>query len=174
MSSQEKQTGIVTPRFLTEEIARTAVERLLPQIMSFPELGRVFCHIVILVPVMKKTGAEADWQNNRIEPHVLYEHSFGNKAEWPREFDLIARGKAQQLWYDRNDSRTDLSPHLLFPGDSPYWGGVKREGIVVTCSGVQQWFDRMIAGIISDSCIALAYNAWMISSDKEQNNAFLD
>ena len=54
-------------------------------------------------------------------------------------------------------------PHLLFTGETPYWGGVKRRGIVVTCSGVQPWFDKMVSGMIADAMVALAYDAWMNS-----------
>ena len=64
-------------------------------------------------------------------------------------------------------------PHLLFLGDTPYWGGVKREGIVVACSGVQPHFDRMIAGMVADGLIAMAYELWMTSEDKQEGASFL-
>ncbi|PIQ68706.1 MAG: hypothetical protein COV91_02745 [Candidatus Taylorbacteria bacterium CG11_big_fil_rev_8_21_14_0_20_46_11] len=82
-------------------------------------------------------------------------------------------GKAIQLWHDRNDDRTNIMPHLLFSGDTVYWGGVKRHGIVVACSGVQPWFDKMFSGMIADMLVGIAYNAWMLSEDKRQGVDFL-
>jgi hypothetical protein len=101
-----------------------------------------------------------------IGPHIMAERSEGDRADWKYAYQDIARGKALQLWEDRNDGGTDIQPHLLFEGDTPFWGGVKRSGIVVTCSGVQPYFDRMIAGMVADATIGLAYDAWMRSPDK--------
>jgi len=72
---------------------------------------------------------------------------------------------ALQLWHGRNDDRTDRIPHLLFPGDTPCWGGVKRHGIVVTCSGFQPHFGKMFSGMVADMCIGLSYNAWDQTKD---------
>ena len=94
------------------------------------------------------------------QPVLLYEQSFGTIADWEHRYGIIARSKAIQLWTGRNDGRTDNQPHLLFPGDTPYWGGVKRNGIVVACSGVQPWFDQMISGMTIDAMVALAYDAY--------------
>ena len=112
------------------------------------------------------------YPNLPLKPHVFYEHSFG-KEEWTHKFDDIARCKALQLWHERNDDRTDCRPLLLFPGDTPFWGGVKRHGIVVACSGVQPWFDKMISGMVADMIDAYAYNEWMESEDRKNAVDFL-
>ncbi|MFZ2484670.1 MAG: hypothetical protein WAW81_01880 [Minisyncoccia bacterium] len=130
-------------------------------------LNRRMCHIVVLVPAMKKVSR--DYPNHLIKPHVLLEHSFGPRSEWPWKFDEIARSKALQLWHDR----LDVMPHLLSPGDTPFWGGVKRHGIVVACSGVQPWFDKMISGMVADTCVALAQDCWENSQDKKDDVCFL-
>src|SRR3989339_1821071 len=146
----------VTPKFLTREIAAMAVQNVLPMIKNLSDVLRgQMCHIAILVPTQAGRA------------HVLYEHSLGDREQWFRKFNEIALNKAQQRWDDRNDDRTDSMPHLLFPGETPFWGGVKKYGIVVACSGFQPWFDKMISNIVADTCIALAYNAWMISKEKE-------
>lgn len=146
----------VTPKFLTEELAATAVQNVLPIIKNLSGFLRgQMCHIVILVPT--RDG----------DPHLLYEYSLGDRDQWFRKFNEIALNKAKQRWDDRNDDRTDSMPHLLFPGETPFWGAVKKYGIVVACSGFQPWFDKMISGIIADMCIALAYNAWMTSKERE-------
>jgi hypothetical protein len=89
------------------------------------------------------------------------------------DYDSIAKCKALQLWQGRNDDRTDIAPHLMFAGDAPYYGGVKRHGIVVTCSGVQPWFDKMISAMICEMLVGLAYNAWMVSDDKMRGASWL-
>lgn len=156
---------MVTPYFLTDAIAKEAVSYVLDLIKCFHDLGKIrrqMCHIVILVPSMKddKKSDYSDYPDYPIKPHILLEHSIGDPQQWPHKFDSIARCKALQLWHGRNEGCTDCMPHLLFPGDTPYWGGVKRDGIVVACSGFQPHFDRMFAGIVADLCIGIAYNVW--------------
>ena len=127
------------------------------------------CHIVILVPSMENdwpADSEGKPNYHPIEPHLLYEHSLGEKENWPHKFDRIARSKAFQLWHGRNDGRTDCIPHLLFRGDTPWWGGVKRDGIVVSCSGFQPHFDRMFAGMIAEMCVGMAYDDWAEARSK--------
>jgi len=132
---------------------------------------RVQAHIVVLVPSTKDDGPK--WSNYPLytnEPHILYEISFGRGSE-PGEdqfeypFDQIARCKALQLWQGRNDGRTDIQPHLLFEDETPFWGGVKRHGLVAACSGVQPWADQAVAGITLDLLVAMSYEAWMTSKD---------
>lgn len=178
----EPEVHMVTPKFLTKELAALAVESVMKAVMDRHVnervnlmLKRQSCHIVILVPSMKddRQADYPDWPNYHIEPSCLYEYSEGRKDQWSAKYDDIARCKALQLWHDRNDDRTDIMPHLLFPGDTPFWGGVKRHGIVVTCSGVQPYFDKMISGMVADMLIGLAYHAWMMSNDKAEDVDFL-
>ena len=174
---------MVAPKFLTREICEYAVTRILEMVerldgpFHYVKLhdGRPNCHIVILVPSMKDDRATdyPDWPRYALEPIALYEHSSGDTNEWRHSYKDIARCKALQLWHERNDGGTDVLPHLLFSGDTPYWGGVKRDGIVVACSGFESWLDRMIAGMIADACIGTAYDAWMISDERFNREDFL-
>lgn len=151
-------SGLIKPFFLTKEVARLALFTVPIIVGKFAEMGRMrsgMCHIVILVPSRK-----VDSPSDCLDPYLLCEKSFGDVSKWPHEFNRIARSKAYQLWQGRNDGQTDCVPHLLMPGDTPWWGGVKREGIVVACSGFEPHFDRMLAGMVADACIALAYDAW--------------
>ena len=91
---------------------------------------------------------------------VLYEHSMGDRDEWAHPYDEIAQCKVLQLWQKRNNGSQCIQPHLLFPGDTPYYGGVYRHGFAVGCSGQFERHDTMIAGIISDMCVALAAEAY--------------
>lgn len=132
---------------------------------------RKMLHVVILVPAMDM-GSDS-WPDYPITPYCIAQMGFGNRKRWPHEFDEIAQCKALQAWHGRNDGGTDTLPHLLFPNDTPFWGCVKRQGIAVGVSGVQPWFDRMVASITADICIARAYDEWMKSPDKRNTFSFL-
>jgi hypothetical protein len=165
---------LLTPKFMTAEIAKSAVEAALTLVYSQLIRGALdpklkeHLHIVVLVPGMADDYEEdyPNWPDYPLKPVLLYEESRGNPADFKYPFDAIARCKALQLWTDRNDDRTDIVPHLLFKGDTPFWGGVKRRGIVVACSGVDPWVDKMISGIVADIIIALAHDGWVHSNDK--------
>jgi hypothetical protein len=94
-------------------------------------------------------------------------------GSWEDPYYQIAWCKALHLWTDRNDDRTSPIPHLLFSGDTPYWGGVKRRGIVVACSGVQPWFDKLVSGIVADTIVALAHDASERDPEMKQGVDFL-
>ncbi|OHA84601.1 MAG: hypothetical protein A2408_03040 [Candidatus Yonathbacteria bacterium RIFOXYC1_FULL_52_10] len=161
-----------TPKFLTKEIAHRATLTALDVIYASPlrlelQPTRGQLHVVVLVPGMKDDRPDySEWPNYQIQPVALYEHTLGNAKDFPYPFIEISRCKAIQLWHDRNDDRTDIVPHLLFPGDAPFWGGVKRRGIVVACSGIQPWLDKLVSGMVADLIVALTHNSWMGSDDR--------
>ncbi|OHA81936.1 MAG: hypothetical protein A2675_02090 [Candidatus Yonathbacteria bacterium RIFCSPHIGHO2_01_FULL_51_10] len=166
---------ICKPKFLTGEIAKAAILTALDAIYG-NRLGSILkpkreqLHVGVLVPGMKDDRPDyPDWPNYQIKPVVLYEYTLGDPDNFPHPFVDIARCKGLQLWHDRNDDRTEIIPHLLFPGDTPFWGGVKRHGIVVYCSGIQPWLDKLVSGMVADLLVALAYDAWMKSADKADN-----
>lgn len=170
---------LLTPKYVTRKICQQAVQSVLSLTMfetgslhSF--LKRHQCHVVVLVPAMEDASAEdyPAWPNYPTQAEVVYECSF-NREKWEREYDNIARCKALQLWTGRNDDRTGPMPHLLFSGDTPYWGGVNRRGFVVTCSGVQPWFDKMISGMVSDIIVALAHDAFVNDPEVQAGVDFL-
>jgi hypothetical protein len=172
--------AIITPKFLTPNLAAIAVQNALnslfdDRIKKILKPHREHLHIVILVPGMKddRSSDYADWPNYPQEAVLLYEHSRGNLEDFEHPFHEIARCKALQLWHDRNDGGTDTISHLLFPGDTPFWGGVKRQGIVVACSGLKPWIDKMLSGMVADILIALARNEWENSNEKANKLNFL-
>lgn len=181
---------LLTPRFLTAEMAAIAVDNAVELVFNprdfdgssqmkmknllKPKRGQ--CHVVVMVPAMVDHRAEdyPDWPNYPVTPIVLYEESIlAEKFKLDGPYDSIARCKALQLWTDRNDDRTDIVPHLLFPGDAPYWGGVKRRGLVVTCSGVQPYIDKLISGMVADMLVAMSHAAWENSEDCQNQIDFL-
>jgi hypothetical protein len=169
---------LITPTFLGAGVAKQAVEMALlaaglaPGIFAGDDGDNH--HIVVLVPAMKDDRPNyMSWPDYPIHPKLLYEVSKGDTSKWKYKFDEIARCKALQLWHDRNDGRTDCMPHLLFSGDTPYWGGVKRNGLVVACSGYEPHYDKMISGMVIDVIVAIAYQYWMCSDDKKADVSFV-
>lgn len=168
------------PKFLTEDLIQ-AVRVLVYNIITSQMIAlmpkRQACHIVVLVPEQVTDVPGVEYPSYPVRPVILFEQSFGNKEPeldakddgtiWTADYADIARCKAFKLWHGMNDGRTDILPHLMYSGDCPYWGGVKRDGIVVACSGVEPYFDRMIASMVADMLIAGAYHAWMKSGDKK-------
>jgi hypothetical protein len=168
---------LLTPKYLTKKVAEKAVTIAVEMAFDhseMPPMKRRQCHIVVLVPAMKDDAYKefCEWPNYPTKPFPLYQKSI-NKNLWEHPYDNIARCKALQLWTDRNDDRTASIPHLLFPGDTPFWGGVKRRGIVVTCSGVQPWFDKMISGLTADIMVALAHNNYECDEERKSGVDFL-
>jgi hypothetical protein len=162
------EMNLITPKYLTKDIAEEAIDTALITVAGETSpLKRCFdflfpqCHIVVLVPGMEDDRLEdfPNWPNYPTHAVSLCERSMGQSV-WKHPYDNIARCKALQLWTDRNDDGTGSIPHLLFSWDTPYWGGVKRKGIVVTCSGFHPWFDKMISGIIADIMIGMAHDAY--------------
>ena len=156
--------AILTPKYLALEQCKMAVSRALRLATGGrfrDKLVREQCHVVILVPAVEGARTEdyPDWPDYPVSPYALYERSFGREF-WESPYDEIAKRKAIQLWTGRNDGRSGSMPHLLFSRDTPFRGGVYREGIVVASSGLQPWFDRMISGIVADVLIALARDAF--------------
>ncbi len=173
---------VIKPKFLTTAVAREAVDLVMSALSSGPvrnKLKRYAGYVVILVPVIADVEDAFDEEGplplqNIVWPYTLFERSFGDGVEWTAKYDEIAHSKAQQLWRGQNsDGVTDIMPHLLYQGDTPYWGGVKRHGIVVAFSGVQSYFDQMISGMIADALKALAYHAWEVSVDTRRTRDLL-
>ena len=175
---------ILLPKFLTRDVAILAVATVVEGVITSRRfvslLKRLMFHIVVLVPARREqtigpSGRFREWPNEySIEPHVLYEYSHGDESEWPHEFREIARSKAHQRWCGLNEDQTDIMPHLLAPGDTPFWGTAEYKQVVVACSGVQPWFDSMIAGMVAHMCVALAHDEWMKSQNKRDEVSLID
>lgn len=166
------ESKLLTPKYITKEVCEAAVHLALRAVMEEGSslhgvVRQQFCHISILVPGMENEGRTyPEWP---IHPVLIYEEKVGDTTEWKGEYDQIAQFKALQLWHDRNDEKPGINVQLLFPGDTIYWGGVKRHGIVVTCSGIQPYFDQLIAGIVADTIKAMCQYAYATSGDAEKD-----
>lgn len=170
----------LTPKYLTREMVARVVDIVLRGLVFSEGMDKILdgrmCHVVVLVPSVEdaREAGYPNWPNYPVTPFPIYERFVGDKQQWAYDFENIARCKAQQLWRGQNtDGNTDAMPHLLFPDDTPFWGGVKRHGIVVACSGFQPYFDQMLSGMIADAIKAFARFAFENSDDKKKGRSFL-
>ena len=135
-----------------------AVRRVMLAVRALQEegvLSRFDLHVVVADP------AVMPWDlcrgNDRVISWILYEESFGNKAEWEYPYDLIARSKTELSWlYGMTTQRIQTeAPHLLRDGDTIYFGSAVGFGLTVGVSGVKAYHDQMIAEWILSACRAI-------------------
>ncbi|CAB3700018.1 hypothetical protein SB816_08155 [Achromobacter sp. SIMBA_011] len=130
------------------DAAARAVQLALPMLEAARADKRVgesgFLHVVVMNPLARP--GECDFSQA-----ILYEQSVGDPNRWDADYGAFARGKARLSW------RTGLSshevvvarPHLLQAKDTPVWGSVSVDGIVVAVSGANPWFDEAFAAAVA-------------------------
>lgn len=171
-----KQTELFS-KFITLEIITRAIEdaQACIDVHKIPSASdRQNFHIVILGPKLVSTGR--GYPNDvYLEPHLYHEESFGDVEDWRFDFRAIARCKALQLWDGTNPGGSQLNPpaHLLFSGDTPFYGGDKMEGLVCACSGLPPYYDKLVARVVLSSIIAQVHDALENSDDKIKGEPFL-
>ena len=136
-----------------EETAKAAIELVMPSIQKlFERTNRQELHIVIMDPRIKPWEA-------KFEDAILYQHTFETVTPWQLPFDDFARNKAEQAWREGTANIVNQTQHPsnLREDDLPFYGSFVYGNIVVACSGVEQWFDMLIAG-----WIALAFEQLMV------------
>ena len=154
---------------LTKELAREAVELVLPSINAVLDGRgkRRYFHIVILDPTVKP------W-NGSFEDAILYEYSI-RKDEWDNDYDSVARSKAYQSWRSQggypNLIIQEMGPASLQAGDRQGTSSFEWYGLIVAGSGIQGWLDFMIAGWVALACQMLAREeAEKLRSDPKKNS----
>ncbi len=141
--------------FLTEEVASKAValvvDGLIEPMMQRDEVRRPHLHIVVLDPTITLAGGYT------FEDAILYEWSIGPTGDWQHPYREIARKKAEQTWRTGLPSRVvqQLAPHLYVEEDTLFAGSVNHLGIIVACSGVEDYFDEGFAMAIAAMLWAL-------------------
>ncbi|KQW52403.1 MULTISPECIES: hypothetical protein [unclassified Roseateles] len=142
-------------RFLTADLARSAISALAPAIqaqLGAPEVsGLGVLHIVVLDPAAPAEG----------EPRILYERSIGDRDRWDVDYADYARRKAAVCWRHRMDGRRLqlLEPHRLQADDCLLWGGVWLDGLVVAASGAFPIWDECFSLMTAAQLRARAWEA---------------
>ena len=127
--------------FADAQTARRALDLAMPMLLAGLEddgVGESHCmHIVIMDPC-KPHGSCA------FEDAILLEHSLPSRDRWDADYAHYAREKARITWRTSIDSGQlmDRAPHLLCEGDTILAGAIVLDGIVVTASGANGWYDE--------------------------------
>lgn len=141
--------------FVNREIAQAAVEMTLPMIheaMKKKEVGESgFLYLVIMDPALTPSQCS-------FEEAILYEHSVGDRNKWDADYAAYAYAKARVAWRTGMDGHAvqELRPYMLTAADPVLWGSVVVEGIVVSASGANPWYDEAFAGSIAMCMRAMA------------------
>ena len=134
--------------FINRQTAEKAVGMALPLIheaMNLREVGESgFLYIVVMNPTL--SPACADFENA-----VLYEHAVGDRSKWDADYAAFALAKARVAWRTGMDGHKvqELYPHMLTAKDTVLWGSVVLDGIVVSVSGANPWYDEAFAGTVA-------------------------
>lgn len=145
--------------------AEAAVQMSLPLIieaMKKREVGESgFLYIVIMNPALAP-GCSS------FEDAVLYEHAVGDRTQWDADYAAFALAKARVAWRTGFDGHTvqELRPYLLTAKDTVLWGSIVLDGMVVSASGANPWYDEAFAGTIAMCLRAIAKSGIRERRDK--------
>jgi hypothetical protein len=141
--------------FIDRNAAEQAVQMSLPLIIEAMKLKEVgesgFLYLVIMDPLRTP-------HNSSFEEAILYEYAIGDRSKWDADYAGFSRAKAQVAWRTGQDGHAvqELYPHLLTAGDTVLWGSVVMDGIVVSSSGANPWYDEAFAGTVALCLRAIA------------------
>lgn len=135
--------------YLTPAMAKQAISLALPSITAAMDTGVAKRHDLFIVISTRSLNGDR-W-------NYIASHACGDINNWEYSYDAVATSK------DEISRRTGLSsrevqtmhPELLEPDDTIYYGNAIRNNIIVSCSGVQAWFDEVFANIVLQFCLGL-------------------
>jgi hypothetical protein len=136
---------------LTEEIAEQAID------LARPLIEHLLSQAITESPHLYVVVALRDTTPSPQEYGVRAVASFGDRRDWAYNYEEIAYGKTMITARTGLPSRLvqTMQPELLVPTDVMWWGNAIFGDIIVSCSGVQPWFDEAIANAIAGLCRAL-------------------
>ncbi len=161
--------------FVTPQMVETVIQGLvLPLFSSISDKSRDAGHIIIIGPLMIKAEGKPFPAKYSLEPAIIYEHSIGDKSNWEFPFDEIAQCKALQMYHERNiPGNMNSQAHMLFEGDTPFFG-THREGFLVAgFSGIQSYYDQMISKVALAAIVARAEHEKQIWLAKHNGECFM-
>jgi hypothetical protein len=132
---------------LDKALAKKAVEMARPSIIKAIQ-QEIFKRKCLSICILDPKSGE-----------VVYSEDIG-KNETGHDFKKIARSKAKISYREKVDTLIVREQRTCFlePGETTYQGGVYFRGYVVGVSGVEPWFDEMIALWIAAPLQALCRN----------------
>jgi hypothetical protein len=127
--------------------AKKAIAMVKPSIVMNMKLG-VFKRECISICILSLDGTVLHQEDIKLK-----------KEEWTHDFRSIALSKAEVSYRIKADSAllSARMPWKRKSGDTNYPGGKYYKGIAVGVSGVESWFDEMIANWVISAIVALSY-----------------
>jgi hypothetical protein len=145
MATNSRSSGLYAGKETAEEALRLALP-LLERAVSDASMGQSGVLHVVLMDPSRHPGSCP------FEEAILLEHSVGkDRSAWDADYAWYARAKAKVSWRTQRDGHAvrALSPHLLRHDDTPLWGSVALDGIVVGVSGAEAAYDEALAGVVA-------------------------
>lgn len=139
-------------KILTAKDAERAIE------LAEPLIAHLVLEGVVNRPHLHVIVAMRDDSISHDLYQVLARKSFGQN--WEHAYDEIAKGKTEISARTGLTSREAqmMYPELLVSSDIMFWGNAVSVDLIVSCSGVQPWFDEAISKTILGLCQALAHD----------------
>lgn len=136
---------------LTESIAQEAIGMAYPMFQAAAQKRQVKrgqLYIVVMDPCLTFGSGV------RFEEAILAESGWGPAEE---KYQQVAFQKAEVSWRTGLPSLLvqQMYPHLLTHGNTKWGGSWVHQGIVVACSGVEEYMDQLFSQIIAGTCAAL-------------------
>lgn len=141
----------VKPSFLlTESIAQEAIGMVYPMFQAAAQKKQVKrdqLHIVVMNPCLTYDSGAS------FQDAILVEAGWGNP---PEKYQAIAFQKAEVSWRTGLPSLIvqQVYPYLLTASNTKWGGSWVHQGIVVACSGVEEFMDQLFSQIIGATCAA--------------------
>jgi hypothetical protein len=153
--------------FITRQIAKRAIELVLPTIQATMEGGEAdgnHLHIVVALQDDYEMPVHPDISESgeigTLHMTIVTEYSLGDPATWEHAYNDIAINMAELSARTGLDTRVvhTVRRDLLQPGDVRYWGSAIKNGVIVACSGAQSQFDEFFSKAILAALEVLVEN----------------
>lgn len=152
-------------KLLTLEVAEKALYLADPMIKKMMDSETIKRHDLHIVIAKRNPAAESGYD-------TIADMSFGDVSKWEHPYNVIAHGKTRISARTGKPSRhVQLGePELLEADDVMFWGNAIRGDIIVSCSGVQPYFDEAISNSILWIILGIIQD--VIERKKSAGNSF--
>lgn len=168
---------------LTEELCQEAFDLIRPSLgvaMDNGPFNRSQGHLVVVNPSIPWEPKYKSWDSvdgAHFFEAILFEADLGDPGEWEFRFADVARAKAFASWKTGLTTHEiqQIAPYLYQEGWTKHGGSaVAPGGFVVAFSGVQGYFDRMIAEWMISACRAVCMHRMHDKTDGVMSAADID
>jgi hypothetical protein len=145
MNTGLSRHGLYVDRAAAEQALQLALP-LLQRAVSDRSIGQSGVLYVVIMDPARPPGSCG------FADAILLEHALGKERDaWDADYAEFARAKARLSWRTQRDSHVlqATAPHLVQADETPLWGSVAIDGIVVGVSGADPVFDEALAGTVA-------------------------